>query len=96
MVYNVYSKEKVYVKVIAEEYFIEPFHPYLFICVIGQFFYFYSEEALRDLKYVEKAKISKLNVKALCEFGKGYFLGGYNRTPFPGGKLIDKRTIYYL
>jgi hypothetical protein len=23
-------------------------------------------------------------------------MGGYNRSPFPGGNLIKKRTIYYI
>lgn len=49
-----------------------------------------------DTKFIQKAKISKMNVKSLCSFNKGYFMGGYNRSPLPGGKLIDKRTIYYL
>lgn len=96
LTYSLYSKEKIYFKVATNNYFITEFPPHLFACVIGQFLYFYSEDALIDAKFIQKAKISKMNVKAICSYNKGYFMGGYNRTPLPGGKLIDKRTIYYL
>ncbi len=72
------------------------FPPYVFACLIGQFIYLYSEKALADVKEIEKLKISKLNVKTLCGFNKGYFMGGYNRSPYPGGKLTDRRAILYL
>lgn len=96
MTYNLYSKEKIYFKVTSENYFIVPFPPHLFACIIGQFIYFYPDDALIDTKFIQKAKISKLNVVSLCSFNKGYFMGGYNRSPLPGGNLIDKRTIYYI
>lgn len=75
---------------------ITNFPPYIFACMISQFIYLYTEEALQDVSKIIKIKISKLNVKCLCNFNKGYFMGGYNRSPFPGGNTIEKRTIYFL
>ena len=37
-----------------------------------------------------------MNVMSICRFNKGYFLGGYNRSPLPTGGFINKRTIYYM
>lgn len=64
--------------------------------MIGQFLYLYLEENLDDSHDLMKVKISKLEVKAICKYNKGYFMGGYNRSPLPGGKHTNKRTIYYL
>ena len=68
----------------------------LFACTIGQYLYLYLEENLDDSHQLMKVKISKLEVKAICKYNKGYFMGGYNRSPLPGGKHTTKRTIYYL
>jgi hypothetical protein len=72
------------------------FPPYVFACLITQFIYCYTEEALRDVRKIIKIKISKLNVRAICGFNKGYFMGGSNRSQLPGGKLTDRRSIYFV
>lgn len=58
--------------------------------------YLYTEDALKDVNKIVKIKISKLNVKAICNFNKGFFMGGANRSPLPGGKITDKRSIYFV
>lgn len=75
---------------------IVDFPPYVFGCLITQFLYLYSEQALNDVSKIIKIKISKLNVMAICSYNKGYFMGGHNRSPLPGGNLINKRTIYFV
>lgn len=70
--------------------------PYVFACIITQFIYCYSEQALKDVTKIAKFKISKLNVRAICGFNKGYFMAGSNRSPLPGGNLTDRRSIYFL
>lgn len=95
-VYSIQTKERTTIKVCTSDFKLVSFPPFLFACFISQFIYFYTEEALHDVSRITKIKISKMNIRCMEFFNKGYFMGGYNRSPFPGGNLIDKRTIYYL
>jgi hypothetical protein len=58
--------------------------------------YFFTKEAINNFTKIIKIKISKLNIKCLCNFDNGYFMGGYNRKIYPGGGFTNKRTIYYI
>lgn len=46
IVYSLINRKKTSIKVCTTDYIIVTFPPYLFACLIGQFIYFYSEEAL--------------------------------------------------
>lgn len=96
LAFHMITREKFTVKITPQEFIIIDLSPYVFACIIGQFIYFYSELALIHPDEIEKVKISKMNVKCLCKYGKGYLLGGYNRNFLPQGGFIKKRTIYYL
>ncbi len=90
------TNKNINIKVCTDDFVVLDFPPYIFACLITQFIYLYTEQALYDVTKIIKMKISKLNVKAICRFNKGYFMGGFNRSPFPGGKLTDKRSIYFM
>jgi hypothetical protein len=96
IVYNNLTKEQQNIKVCTADFKIVEFPPYIFACFITQFIYMYTEDALKDVTKIIKIKISKLNVKAICGFNKGYFMAGANRSPFPGGNISDKRSIYFM
>ena len=90
------TNKNITIKVCTDDFIIIDLPPYIFGCFITQFLYCYTEEALYDVTKIIKIKISKLNVKAICNFNKGYFMGGYNRSSLPGGKLTDRRSIYFM
>lgn len=67
--------------------------PYIVVRAVGQFLHLYPEQSAQN---IEIMKISKMEVKAMLRYGKGVLMGGYNRSPLPGGKHTDRRSIYYL
>lgn len=70
--------------------------PYLFSIIEGQIISLYDEDMINQDKEVVSIKISKLEPKVICKYNKGYFMGGFNKSIFPGNKRTPKRFIYFI